>query len=331
MHCPPVCMVFSNTDWVKIGSGCSQQAAGTGEGSNPDGIEIESNISSLKDRNVGLTKQKKQMKRVETSTTKPTKQGNWTIGLQTSYNRARAVAQPSLSGLELEGQGVQSMSFQEDIGQLRDRIAEVMKPETKDLLDNFIKNMKESRVEFGPLRIGDTIPAFSLPNAVGKTVSSTDMLQRGPLVVVFYRGSWCPYCNLYLKTLRDWVVVFKRYGAQLLAISGMTPDNSMSFAEKLQLEFEVLSDKDLKVAQTFGLVYEPSETMKESFRASGLDFEQLYGNKSFRLPIPAVYVINRVGAVVYTFVDMDWRNRPDPGQVEDALRFSLSVDSAYSD
>lgn len=211
------------------------------------------------------------------------------------------------------------MSFTTELDELKLHISSVIPSEASALVDDFIREMKENGIENRAIKVGQEIPAFSLPNAVGKTVSSTELLLRGPLVVTFYRGSWCPFCNLYLKSLRDMIPAFNEVGAQLVAISGMTPDNSLSFQEKLDLGFEVLSDKGLAVADRFGLVYDLNGQIRDLFALGGMDYKNMYGNESFRMTMPATYVTDHDGIVIAE-VDMDWRNRLDPLQILAALQ-----------
>jgi len=211
------------------------------------------------------------------------------------------------------------MSFVQDLDQLKAQVASRVPSDASNLIDDFIREMKESGIESRALKVGQEIPSFTLPNALGTPVSSTDLLLRGPLVVTFYRGSWCPFCNLYLKSLRDAVPEFREFDAQLVAISGMTPDNSLSIKEKLDLDFEVLSDVGLGVSDRFGLVYDLTDQISALFGMAGMDYKNLYGNESFRMTMPATYVTDHRGIVVAE-VDMDWRNRLDPLEIVSALQ-----------
>ena len=170
-----------------------------------------------------------------------------------------------------------------------------------------------------PLKAGDEIPAFTLPNALGRPVSSGELLARGPLVITFYRGAWCPYCNLTLKALQESIGDFRELGAQLVAISPMTPDNSLSLAEKHGLEFEVLSDPGLKVTSQFGLTYTLPLEIQAFFKKGGTDLSQYNGDGSWKLPLAATYITDHDGIVVAS-VNADWRNRLDPLEIIAALQ-----------
>lgn len=159
---------------------------------------------------------------------------------------------------------------------------------------------------------GQSIPDFELPDANGKTVRSKDLLAKGPLVISFYRGAWCPYCSLELKALQDRLPDIRRKGATLVAISPQTPDTSLSTKEKLELAFPVLSDVGNVVARKFGLVFELDPSLRPIYTAFGIDLKASNGDSSWELPVPATYVVSKDGKIVDAFVDVDYRNRLEP-------------------
>jgi len=165
------------------------------------------------------------------------------------------------------------------------------------------------------LKAGDRIPDFDLPDATGKVVRSADLLAAGPLVISFYRGSWCPYCSLELKTLQQNLSEFRARGATLVAISPQTPDESLTTKEKNELAFPVLSDAGSRVARKFGLVFTLDETLKPIFKAFGIDLLAHNGVDTWELPIPATYVVAKSGKIVSACVDVDYRNRAEPAEI----------------
>lgn len=199
------------------------------------------------------------------------------------------------------------------------QMAAQLPPETLQMLDAFVKELKESGIVESAVSIGSTIPHFELPNVFGHYVSSIEMLAKGPMVLAFYRGAWCPYCNLELQSLQMILPEIHDYGAELVAISPQTPDNSLSLQEKHGLEYEVLSDVGNTVARKFGLVYSLSEPMKEFFSVVGIDLPSFNGDQSWELPIPATYVIDQSGVVV-AHIDPDWSHRMEPREILEALR-----------
>lgn len=210
------------------------------------------------------------------------------------------------------------MSFATELKALTAEVSRSLSPENRSLLDSFLADLEESAPQAHPLGPGDEVSPFELPNAVGRRVSSTDLMVRGPLVVVFYRGSWCPWCNLQLKALQDNLEEIHQLGAQLVAISPMTPDNSLTFAEKKGLTFEVLSDHGFAVARSFGLVYELKPAMQAFHEAIGVDLAQFNGDEGLELLMPATYIID--DGVVVARVEVDFRDRMDPLEVIAALQ-----------
>ncbi len=170
------------------------------------------------------------------------------------------------------------------------------------------------------LQKGDKAPSFSLPNARGEAVSSTELLTNGPLVVSFYRGGWCPYCNLELRALQRALPEIKALGAQLVAISPELPDKTLSTVEKHSLGFEVLSDVWNKVSRKFGLVFSLDEELRPIYQQFGFDIPAHNGDDSYELPIPATYVIDTEGTIVLSFVDADYTRRLEPTEIIRSLR-----------
>jgi peroxiredoxin len=169
------------------------------------------------------------------------------------------------------------------------------------------------------LKVGDRMPDFELPDATGKIVRSADLLANGPIVISFYRGSWCPYCSLELKTLQQNLSEFRVKGATLVAISPQTPDQSLTTKQKNELAFPVLSDVGSEVARKFGLVFTLDETLKPIFKAFGIDLVAHNGVDTWELPVPATYVVARSGKIVSAFVDVDFRNRAEPTEILKSL------------
>ncbi|TMS81148.1 peroxiredoxin-like family protein [Pseudoalteromonas sp. S554] len=169
------------------------------------------------------------------------------------------------------------------------------------------------------LQVGDKIENFILPNHLGKDIELADLLNKGPVVVSFYRGAWCPYCNLELKALNDFLPQFKTKSAQLVAISPQLPDQTLTTAQKNELEFDVLSDIGNKVAQQFGLLFTLDKRIQELYTGFGIDFEHTYGDKTYQLPLPATYVINQEGVITYAFLNEDYTLRAEPCDVMTAL------------
>ncbi len=188
-------------------------------------------------------------------------------------------------------------------------------------VDEIIAEAKALHQGDDALGLGGKAPGFSLPNLDGKTAALADLLQQGPVVVTFYRGSWCPYCNLQLKALQDRLDDIRALGAQLVAISPQVPDGSMTSDEMQALDFFVLSDQDAKTAAAYGVAWAVPEFLSEHMRVDRqLDLEVINNGNGHILPIPATFVIGRDGTVAWRYVDVDYRTRAEPEDILEALR-----------
>ena len=212
------------------------------------------------------------------------------------------------------------MSLSEQLSKMREQSASRIPSDVLATVRQAVQDLSASGIAQRSVAEGAQAPAFSLPNAKGETVALADLLAKGPVVVSFYRGGWCPYCNLELKALQERLPEIADLGASLVVISPETPDNSLTTAEKNALEFEVLSDAGNAVARGFGLVFKLAEELKPIYERIGIDIVKQNGDDSYELPIPATYVIDRDGTVRKAFVDPDYTQRLDPDEIIDSLR-----------
>lgn len=170
------------------------------------------------------------------------------------------------------------------------------------------------------LNVGGKMPAFTLFDANGKQVSSKELLKKGHLVITFYRGAWCPFCNLYLRSLQKQVPRFRELGANLVAISIEPADRSLSVANQNKLDYSVLSDPKLVVSRQFGIVYEMPKVTNDAILELGFDLAKYNGLEKNELPLSATYVVDNKGKIVYAFLDPDYKNRAEPSELIDALK-----------
>jgi peroxiredoxin len=168
-------------------------------------------------------------------------------------------------------------------------------------------------------KAGDRAPGFTLPDQLGRRVSLTGELEQGPVVLIFYRGEWCPYCNLMLRTYGLRAAEFSERGARLVAVSPQTPDNSLTMAEKHSLEFPVMSDEGGEVIGAYGLKYDVEGESRELLEAIGNDLARFNGEGGWILPAPAVFVIDRDGIVRFAAVNGDYTQRVEPEEALAAL------------
>jgi peroxiredoxin len=170
-------------------------------------------------------------------------------------------------------------------------------------------------------KVGDKAPAFSLKSAENNQVSSAELLAQGPLVVTFYRGVWCPYCNMDLQALQAALPSLENYGAKLVAISPQTAANSRRSMRENQLTFPILSDPRNDVAAAFGLRFKLPDDLVDLYRSVFKnDLAVVNGDPSWTLPMPARFVIAQDRTILYAEVNPDYTRRPDPEELFPALQ-----------
>jgi peroxiredoxin len=177
-------------------------------------------------------------------------------------------------------------------------------------------------------KAGDKAPAFSLKDPEGNIVSSAELLKKGPLIVSFYRGVWCPYCNMELQALEAAKPEFEQRGASLVAISPQTPPNSRKSVRQNKLSFPILSDAKGEVAAAFGLRFQLPDYLVELYKGLKNDLPTFNGDPSWTLPMPARYVIGQEGTILYADVNPDYTRRPDPEDLIPALQRATDRNAA---
>ncbi|MBF2017277.1 MAG: AhpC/TSA family protein [Rivularia sp. T60_A2020_040] len=212
------------------------------------------------------------------------------------------------------------MNLTEDLVNLAVQIESQMPEDVKVLMEQAAIDLLNSGISDISLQAGDRIPSFVLPNAIGKLVDIYQLLKSGLVVISFYRGGWCPYCNLELRALQQALPHIKAYGGTLVAISPQTPDNSLSTVEKNELTFAVLSDVGNQVARQFGLVFTIPEALRPIYQRFGINLPASNGDESFELPIPATYVVNTDGVIIHAFVNPDYTQRQNPEEIITILK-----------
>ncbi|MFM0289581.1 peroxiredoxin-like family protein [Paraburkholderia megapolitana] len=170
------------------------------------------------------------------------------------------------------------------------------------------------------VKAGDRAPDFSLKDQEDNEVSLAGLLKKGPLVVTFYRGVWCPYCNLELKALNEALPELQRYGANVVAISPQLQVNSRKAVRVNELGFPVLSDTHNETANAFGLRFAMPDYLVELYKKLKNDLPAINGDPGWTLPMPARYVIGTDGIVAYSEVNPDYTRRPDPSEMLPILK-----------
>jgi peroxiredoxin len=212
------------------------------------------------------------------------------------------------------------MSLEEQLAKVRAASKERVPEDARQVMGKATEDLAKSGILDQIKKAGDKAPDFTLPNAKGQPVSLKSLLAEGALVINFYRGGWCPYCNFELKALQERLPEIRAMGANLIGISPQTPDNSLSTVEKNNLDFDVLSDVGGDVARSFGLVFALPADLKAVYQKLGLDLEKANGDDKWELPMPGTYVIGSDGTIKAAFVDPDYTHRVEPDAVIAALK-----------
>ena len=211
------------------------------------------------------------------------------------------------------------MTLTEQLKEYADNSAKRHPGAAQDTMKNAIAALEATDILAKATKTGDQFSNFTLPNAKGEQISLEDLLQEGKVVLTFYRGGWCPYCNIALKALQNALPEIKAKGANLVAITPKTPDNSLSTQEKNELDFHVLTSENNELARSLGLVYQLPEDLVTLYKKFGIDLIESQGNEASELPIAATYIIEQNGKVSYHYLAEDYKLRDDPSDIIAAL------------
>jgi peroxiredoxin len=215
---------------------------------------------------------------------------------------------------------ISQMGLQQQLDAFKAEFARTAPAGRPALYEAKIEELRASFARERAIRTGDLAPGFTLPDAQGRGVSLGSLLEAGPAVVTFYRGGWCPYCNIQLRAYQAVLPNMTTLGARLVAISPQLPDGSLSTAEANELTFDVLSDVGNTVARNYGLVWSLPEELRAALRSNNKALPGINGDDRWELPVPATYVIARDGRVALAAIDVDYRNRLEPDAILAALR-----------
>jgi len=169
------------------------------------------------------------------------------------------------------------------------------------------------------LNVDEKAPAFTAKDQQGKKVSLADQLKKGPVVLVFYRGQWCPYCNKQLKKLEDSLSLITAKGATLIAVTPEKQENISKTIEKTKASYPILFDDGLKIMKSYDVAFAVDDKTIEKYKSYGIDFNEVNGSNGAYLPVPAVYVINKDGLIVFKHFDPNYTKRASVQDILDHL------------
>lgn len=208
----------------------------------------------------------------------------------------------------------------DQIASFTDTMAKAAPPEVLALLTSELTKLSEAGLVERALKVGQTAPDFTLLEARGLEVHLAALLAKGPAVVTFYRGGWCPFCNLQLRAYQSVLPEIHRLGAELVAISPQTPDFALSDADQKGLTFPVLSDPRNTVARAYGLVFTLSDALRRLQEGFGNPLPRFNGDTSWELPLPGTFILDPGGRVRLAHVEVNYMQRLEPGAILDGLR-----------
>ncbi|SCK30498.1 peroxiredoxin-like family protein [Streptomyces sp. WMMB 322] len=211
------------------------------------------------------------------------------------------------------------MSLSAELRAFYDARQEQIPAGIREIMNRAGRDLSESGQARRALSVGARAPGFGLPCATGRTVTLDGLLAEGPVVLAFYRGAWCPYCNIALRSLQQHHDAIAARGARLVAVSPQIPDESLSLTEKHELVFDVLSDIGSDTARQYGLAYDLPGDLAGVYDKLGFDLKRVNGGHARTLPLPATYVIDRSGTIQWAFVDTDYTKRAEPADILAAL------------
>ncbi len=218
-------------------------------------------------------------------------------------------------GLEESKPGQQAATLREEL-EARKALAEQYVPlDVQQVNRETVEQLGASGMASRVLAVGASAPPFQLPDQDGNPVSSKELLSRGRLVICFFRGRWCPFCVAQLEAMNSALSHIEKAGARLIAISPQTVKQSFFMRDQHQLRFRLLSDAGNQAARQFGLVYRVPDEQKQVYSRTFVNLPFLNGDNSWELPIPATYILERDGTVLYASADPDYTRRPEPEKV----------------
>ncbi len=211
------------------------------------------------------------------------------------------------------------MALQKELTALKnENLAKFPEEVIQVLMQDLQKLSASGIVEKAP-KVGDKIANFSLPNHLGNVLNLETLRKEGPVVITFYRGGWCPYCNLELKTYQEVLPEIKALGATLVAITPENPDESLTTSERHNLKFEVLTDDKSLYAQELGLAFSLSEELRPLYKNFGIEVEKHNGEGQFNMPLASTFVVDTDGTIAFSFVKEDYTLRAEPSEVLEVL------------
>ena len=206
-------------------------------------------------------------------------------------------------------------ALQDTIGVFKKEMLGMIPAEVLKTMDQAMIDLKATGIEDRALKAGDMMVDFELPNQHGEQRRLSTYLAESPVVLNVYRGGWCPFCNMEMKAFHDALPDIESRGARLVGLTPETPDKALLTAERNELAIDILSDSGNRVSEQIGLVFELPEVLRPIYEKFGTDIPAYNGDDSFKLPVPATYIIARSGVIAHAYVNVDYTFRMEPAEI----------------
>jgi len=216
--------------------------------------------------------------------------------------------------------GEQDISLTEQLEAMSTGSAKRIPEEALAVMTKAAQELDAQGIGDKALSVGDTFPDVGLLGSDSAAVRLATLLAKGPVLINFYRGGWCPYCNLELKAYQDELETVRSLGAELVAISPETPDRATTTAEKNAVTYPVLTDPQNNLAEALGVVFDLPKELAALYESFGNNLPEAHGDAGWRLPIPATYVVDADGVIIFAHVARDYRTRAEPTDAIAALK-----------
>ncbi|WP_299439823.1 peroxiredoxin-like family protein [uncultured Aquimarina sp.] len=219
------------------------------------------------------------------------------------------------------------MTLQEQLKQMRNATMERMPQSIIKVFTDSINDIRKKRLKENALQVGDHIPDMGLQNINGNNLLLSNLIEKEFLILNFYRGGWCPYCNMELREYERLRKIFNQLNTDIVGISAEIPELVNQTIDKNTLSFPVLSDIDAELMKAIGIVFQLDEASKKEFENFGMDFTRIHKNNNFELPVPAIYIINKKMEIVFVHFEEDYMTRLEPTELLNILKNNLITEN----
>lgn len=216
------------------------------------------------------------------------------------------------------------MTLQEELKQMKDATMTRMPQSVIQVFKNSILNIKQQQLKQNSLQKGDYIKDTILTDLKGNNVLLSSFIQNDYLILNFYRGGWCPYCNMELRAYEKLSPKFKKLNIDIIGISAELPSFTNETTLKNAISFPVVTDKNAQLMKKIGLIFQLDEASKKEYDNFGLDLSKFHGNIHNELPVPAIYVVDKTMKIIYTHFNEDYMSRLEPTDLLKTLHNNIN-------